>query len=107
MKSRSNKFFDYGGKKIVDKSPYPGYNGYLDVRSDKDSWEPPNYSKGIVARAIFYMAAVYGKLGLKLVERSSKNPLEMGKLSTLLEWNSEFPPTEWEKKRNKIIKSCS
>ncbi len=99
--SRSNKDFDNGG------SPAPeGADCYI----DSDSWEPRDDAKGDVARIIFYMATRYegvsGELDLQAKDavNNSPNPWH-GKLSTLLTWNSNDPPDDFERHRNNVIYS--
>lgn len=71
-------------------------------------WEPSDAVKGQVARIIFYMATRYegtnGELDLEAVDdvNTSPNP-QHGKLSTLLAWNRDFPPTDFERRRNERI----
>ena len=101
--ARNNKFFDNGGRDVVDNSPAAGYDGKTGAKTDKDSWEPPNSAKGVVSRAVFYMGVVHAQSGLKLSDDPGDSPLTMGKLSTLLQWNRDFPPGEWEKRRNDVI----
>ena len=111
--ARSNKMYDFGGHVVIDNSPPPGYHGStrkytIDALSDADSFEPPDAAKGFVARAVFYMASVYSRNDqdqpfLNLGEDSDAGAFRLGKLSTLLQWNSLFPPTSWEKTRNCII----
>lgn len=100
--TRNNKFYDYGGRQVKDNSPADGYSGDTECFTDSDSFEPPDSAKGIVARAVFYMACCYAKDGLQIVEEPNGD-LQMGKLSVLTEWNDLFPPTDWEKRRNRVI----
>ena len=103
--TRRNLYFDYSKKDVIDNSPADGYDKYTLCKIDGDSWEPPDISKGVVARACFYMACIYHSEGLNLNETGNKEFKQMGKLSTLLKWNNEFLPTEWEKTRNNVIES--
>lgn len=71
-------------------------------------WEPSDAVKGQVARIIFYMATRYegenGELDLEAVDALNTSPLpEHGKLSTLLQWNRDFPPSDFERRRNERI----
>ena len=57
---------------------------------------------------IFYMATRYegegGELDLVVVDEVNTSPApEHGKLSTLLEWNIQDPPDEFEQNRNDRI----
>lgn len=69
--------------------------------------EPRDADKGRIARAIFYMETRYdssnstGNFTLSDIPNSGNN--RMGKLSTLLKWNREFPPDEYERRRNHLI----
>ena len=105
--ARGNKDFDNGGTRYIDG------DGATDCFSDADSWEPRDAVKGDVARMIFYMAVRYegenGEPDLELVDQVKSVDLNTtghgyhGKLSTLLEWNTEDPVDNWERRRNDII----
>jgi endonuclease I len=96
---RGNLDFDNGGSLV------PGTTGCY---SDNDSFEPRDAVKGDVARMIFYMATRYegdnGEPDLEVVDHvnTGTNP-EMGKLSTLLQWNAQDPPDDFERHRNDVI----
>lgn len=72
------------------------------------AWEPGPKVKGQVARILFYMATRYegdnDELDLELIDKLNNypNPL-FGKLSTLLEWNNTYPPSDFERRRNERI----
>jgi len=75
-----------------------------------DTWEARDEVKGDIARIIFYMSTRYegedGELDLEVVDEINTYPLpEHGKLSTLLEWNLQDPPDEFERNRNDVIYS--
>jgi len=75
-----------------------------------DTWEARDEVKGDIARIIFYMSTRYegedGELDLEVVDEINTYPLpEHGKLSTLLEWNLQDPPDEFERNRNNVIYS--
>ena len=75
-----------------------------------DTWEARDEVKGDIARIIFYMSTRYegedGELDLEVVDEINTYPLpEHGKLSTLLEWNQQDPPDEFERNRNDVIYS--
>lgn len=100
--TRSNYDFDNveGGTYIEEADAY--YN------SSARTFEPADRDKGAIARTIFYMAIRYegtnGELDLKVVDKIDVSPApEHGKLSTLLEWNKQFPPTDFEKRRNERV----
>ncbi len=72
------------------------------------AWEPGPATKGQVARILFYMATRYEdadlEIDLELVDKINTFPLpEHGKLSTLLEWNNQYPPSDFERRRNERI----
>ncbi|NOX86850.1 MAG: T9SS type A sorting domain-containing protein [Chlorobi bacterium] len=96
---RGNLDFDTGG------SPVPGAPG---CKVDADSFEPRDAVKGDVARMIFYMAVRYegddGEPDLEVVDRvnTAPNP-EHGKLSTLLLWNAQDPPDDFEMNRQEVV----
>ncbi len=104
--SRSNKDFDNGGNQVVDGSTP------IDCYTDSDSWEPRDEVKGDVARMIFYMDVRYeggrGEPDLYLLDTTIANPNkdpEIGKLSTLLQWNQQDPPDAFELRRNDVVYS--
>ncbi|MBT3206907.1 MAG: T9SS type A sorting domain-containing protein [Bacteroidetes bacterium] len=100
--ARSYLDFDEGGTEYYDAGvPTGSYK-------DNDSWEPRDEDKGDIARIIFYMATRYegtnGELDLEVVDAVNTYPApEHGKLSTLLQWNLQDPPDEFEKNRNDIV----
>lgn len=96
--ARGNLDFDNGGNAVINCS---------ECKSDSDSFEPPNYVKGDVARILFYMATRYevgDMVDLELNDKvnNGKNPYH-GKLSVLLEWHKQDPVDEIERNRNNII----
>lgn len=112
--SRGNRFFGLGEQVVFDRSPacdqIARMGGKTECRFGNETWEPPDTTKGMIARVLMYMACVYADRGLKLVERDRKTengkwPLEMGVLSVLLEWNDTYPPTDAERDRDKHIHS--
>jgi len=97
--SRSNKDFANGG--------VPNATATECYATDS-SWEARDAVKGDVARIIFYMATRYeggnGEIDLTVVDHVNTYPLpEHGKLSTLIEWNEQDPPDEFERNRNNAI----
>lgn len=99
--SKSNLDFDNGGAQhAVATECY-----YTD-----STWEARDAVKGDIARIIFYMATRYegndGELDLEVVDHNHTYPLpQHGKLSTLLAWNLQDPPDEFERNRNDVIYS--
>lgn len=96
---RGNLDFDEGG---VENDEAPG--NYADA----DSWEPRDAVKGDVARMIFYMSVRYeggdGFADLEVNDQVSNGTAPYhGKLSTLLAWNAQDPPSAFEMRRNDVI----
>ncbi|HEY9565466.1 MAG TPA: endonuclease [Nocardioides sp.] len=97
--TRGNKDFDNGGGTVSECSG---------CSTDADSFEPPDAVKGDVARMILYMAIRYeGGDGWANLEpndlvNNGSNPY-MGRLSVLLQWNAQDPPSAFEKRRNDVI----
>ncbi|MCF6342477.1 MAG: endonuclease, partial [Bacteroidales bacterium] len=72
------------------------------------TWEARDEVKGDIARIIFYMSTRYegndGEMDLEVVDRNNTYPYaQHGKLSTLLQWNLQDPPDEFERNRNDVI----
>jgi len=72
------------------------------------AYEPGPLSKGQVARILFYMATRYegtdGEIDLELVPKTKNYPeAKFGNLTTLLEWNKQYPPSAMERQRNERI----
>lgn len=105
--ARSNKCFDElddWGEPVVDRSPMSGNDGRLLARTSPEAWEPPAFSKGVLARAVLYMASMYADR-LRLIDRQ---PLgdeagALGRLSVILDWNRRHPPTDREIHRNDVV----
>ncbi len=71
-------------------------------------FEPQDAAKGEVARTLFYMAVRYegtdNELDLEMIDQVNNYPNpKFGKLSTLLQWNNDFPPTDNERRRNERV----
>ena len=102
--SRGTKDFDFGGNQ---------HSEALDCLTDSDSWEPPDYVKGDIARILFYMVVRYdpgvdhenNTFDLELVDYTTPNNTEpiLGKLSSLLDWHLSDPVDDFEINRNQII----
>ncbi|GAA3567736.1 endonuclease [Amycolatopsis ultiminotia] len=97
--ARGNKDFDNGGS-AVDQAP--------GNRTDDDSFEPRDAVKGDVARMILYMAVRYdGTEGYPDLEPDDSvdngSAPAIGRLSVLLDWNSQDPPDATEQHRNQVI----
>lgn len=97
--TRGNKDFDNGGDAV---------DGCGGCATDGDSFEPPDEVKGDVARMILYMAVRYeGNDSFADLEPNDQvnngSAPKMGKISALLEWHAEDPPSAFEKNRNDVI----
>ena len=99
--TRGNKYYDVSTPPITYVTDAPG-SSY-----DSDSWEPRDADKGYVTRACFYMTTRYDGTGgdenLQLGEAPDEPNLTFAKLSTMLDWNRRFPPTDWERTRNSLV----
>lgn len=106
---RSYFDFDYSRENGVEINETGCY-----VDTENHTFEPSDEDKGQVARTLFYMAVRYegdnGEMDLEL--NDSINVIDYdatyykgihGKLLTLLKWNREFPPTDFERRRNDRI----
>lgn len=114
--ARSNKAFDNCPATAGCRVPATTGLGD-DTGSNSDYWMPPTVSRGDVARSVLYMALRYNgaesnTLDLRLtdcpIEANSKSGQVrrfMGRLSTLLEWHKDDPPSEREIYRNQVV--CS
>ncbi|MFW6597559.1 endonuclease [Propionibacteriaceae bacterium Y2011] len=97
--TRSNLDFDNGGEPV---------NEAEQCSYDSDSFEPRDEVKGDVARMIFYMAVRYeggdGFPDLEINDQvdNGSNPY-MGRLSVLIQWHQQDPPSDFEKRRNQVI----
>ena len=95
--TRSNKDFDEGGS---------GVSGCSGCYTDGDSFEPPDRVKGDVARMIFYMATRYESgdgVDLEVNDSINGSTPFHGRLSALLAWHSQDPPSAFEMRRNDRI----
>jgi endonuclease I len=99
--ARSNYIFDVTNPSDVRTNPKAPGSSY-----DSNSWEPRDADKGKVARAMLYMDVRYDgsdSPDFVLAESANQSTTRFAKLSTLLDWNRQFPPTEEEKRRNHLI----
>ncbi|HBL74705.1 MAG: hypothetical protein A2W90_24215 [Bacteroidetes bacterium GWF2_42_66] len=99
---RSNRDFDKVSPNGTQAAEAPGtwYN--------TNAWEPSDAVKGQVARAILYMDVRYegtnGEMNLTAVNGTGTYPQpQHGNLQALLEWNRQFPPTNFERRRNERV----
>ena len=100
--TRNNLFYD------TTTTPFHTMAGAPGASYDSDSWEPRDDDKGVVARAAFYMATRYDGTDadvpdLELSDTPDAATYHFGKLSTLLAWNRQHPPTDAERHRNQLI----
>ena len=97
---RGDKDFDRGGAAVAGAPPTCLTSG--------TTFEPPDVSKGDIARMMFYMDVRYAgdeenEPNLELVDEASTYGTQMGKLSTLLQWHFQDPPDAYEINRNQLI----
>lgn len=85
----------------------PATNAAPETSMDSNSFEPPDASKGNVARGAFYMAVRYdGGEDKTSALWFSDNPAHtnsMGRLTTLLLWHAMDPPDALESNKNELI----
>ncbi|RMI43224.1 endonuclease I family protein [Streptomyces triticirhizae] len=96
---RGNKDFDEGGT----ESPRAPGN-----YTDADSWEPRDEVKGDIARMAFYMAVRWeggdGFADLEVNDTTGNGSVPyLGRLSTLLDWHAQDPPSAAEEARNATV----
>ncbi len=75
---------------------------------NENYWEPGPSTKGQVARIVFYMATRYegeeGEMDLEALNGITNGSLPThGDMSALLEWNRQYPPSDFERRRNERI----
>lgn len=89
-----------------DNSDRQNYFYGNDVYTSKD-WDPASCgydgARGESARVIFYVVTCYAKtngLSLSNNPNDANNKRTMGTLKTLLQWNRDYPPTDFERTVN-------
>ena len=110
--SRGNKYYD------TSDTNAPSYTNPAHVEAplcttDSDSWQPPAFDRGNIARAILYMATRYtgdtnNEPALVLTDNGAiiqSTNTYMGKLSTLLAWHKADPVDAAEQLRNDRVYS--
>lgn len=110
--SRGNKFYDFSDT-TDDNYRSPAHVEAFLCTTDPDSWEPPEFQRGDIARSLFYMATRYTGDNLDeplLVLKDDTSVITsansyMGKLSTLLAWHHADPVDAVERLRNDRIYS--
>jgi endonuclease I len=75
----------------------PDYVNDAGAKRGGGVFEPPDFSKGRVARAMLYFYARYRR---EEFFKAYAARFWNGQLATLLAWNREFPPTVEERRRN-------
>ncbi|MDR2867205.1 MAG: endonuclease [Acholeplasmatales bacterium] len=102
---RSNYNFDAGG---VPTNSYANYGNK--VNTSAKTFEPRDEDKGDIARILMYMDVRYegddGYDNLTLVENaptSSPYHGQIGRLSTLMQWNLDDPVSPQERQRNERV----
>ncbi|MDE2290510.1 MAG: endonuclease, partial [Elusimicrobia bacterium] len=77
------------------------YHNAFGARMGGGLFEPPDISKGRVARAMLYFFVRYGAEGV--LPRGRADSFWNSRIETLLRWNREFPPSEFERRRNDVV----
>ncbi|MCJ8344333.1 endonuclease [bacterium] len=77
------------------------YSNSLGSKASDLMFEPADSVKGNVARAQFYFYTRY--YDKKIFQNNNRDEYWTNQLGTLLKWNREDPPDEWEKSRNDRI----
>lgn len=77
------------------------YHNNAGARMGAGLFEPPDSAKGRVARSMLYFMARYGDQGV--LPGNVVNHFWNARIQTLMRWNREFPPTEFERQRNSIV----
>lgn len=93
------------GELVVDRSPMGGSDGRLEAKTSREAWEPPDRSKGIVARAALYVACAYTERAHLVEGFGDGRPGELGNLTDILDWNKRFPPDPRERRRNDAVEA--
>jgi hypothetical protein len=97
---RSN--YPVNNLKSVTSSFYGGKFG-LDS-SNQFAYEPRDFAKGAMARAMFYICATYNRPGRQYTIPPNNQFLESFQDQNVLKrWNKQFPPNNWEIARHELI----
>lgn len=80
----------------------PDYSNSAGAKMGGGHFEPPDFTKGRVARAMLYFLARYRDSG---VFTRSTTSFWNGQIETLLKWNRQFPPDADELNRNGLIEA--
>lgn len=89
-----------GASNVNDFSGTP--SGKKGTNNGTSVYEPYSIYKGDVARALLYMATCYSSM-LSLTTGKDSSGGKWGFLSTLLKWNLEDAPDEFEIRRNSLV----
>ncbi len=106
----SRRFEVVTGTRVTDAFAPESAANSLDYFQNAAAFEPLDRDKGLVARALLYMATRYdGAEPLTSDLVLSNNPvfgaLDQGVLDTLLAWNRAYPPDTYERSRNAAIQA--
>jgi hypothetical protein len=77
------------------------YSNSAGAKRGQGVFEPPNFAKGRVARAMLYFYMRYSDRNIS--NGAFGEDFWNSKLELLLKWNRQFPPTDWEKNRNDLV----
>jgi endonuclease I len=110
--SRGNKYYDTTATNSAGYA-FPAHPEAPLCSTDSDSWEPPLFDRGNIARSLFYMAIRYtgdaaSEPALVLTDDPGQiNSVStyMGKLSTLLAWHQADPVDAPEELRDDRVYS--
>jgi hypothetical protein len=74
------------------------YSNSAGAKRGQGVFEPPDFSKGRAARMLLYFYARYYDRNIS--NGAFGDDFWNDKLPLLLRWNRQFPPTDWERRRN-------
>src|SRR6185436_7495091 len=109
--SRGNKYYDFSDTNSAGYK-FPAHAEAPLCSTDSDSWEPPTFDRGNIARSLFYMSIRYtgdatNEPDLVLTDNTSliqSTNAYIGKLSTLLAWHNAIP---WTQENNFAMTGCT
>ncbi len=108
--ARGNLPFGYPDPLDAGYVPVGGFVNAPLASKDSFVWLPPEFERGFIARAMFYMALRYNGVGsepdLSLVDdppASTPWGSVMGNRGVLLQWNRSHLPEAFETRRNNLI----
>jgi len=79
------------------------YHNKDGAKADQSAFEPPDETKGRVARALLYFVPRY--YDKSITNGSFGEQFWNEKLDVILSWNRDFPPTREERSRNDLVQS--